>query len=71
MEIIFLSIGVIADSIAIILLWVSHIRGNRSKGRGMSYADLKRSMELAHKMESINSSGDRLVEHYRKAFGYD
>lgn len=50
MEIILLSIACVANSVAIILLWVSHRRGNR-RGKGMSYSDIKRAMENARKMQ--------------------
>lgn len=71
MEIIFLSIGCIANSIAIIILLVSHFRGNRSKGRGMTYADIKRSFELNRKMRDVNHAGDVFSDYCRKTLGDD
>lgn len=71
MEILLLSVSCIANSIAIIFLLVSHFRGNRSKGKGMSYADIKRSFEISRMMDSVNRSGDRFAEYHRKAFGND
>lgn len=70
MVIILLSIACVANSVSIILLWVSHFRGNR-RGRGMTYADLKRSLEIQQKMADINHVGDKFVDYYRKAFGND
>lgn len=71
MEIILLSIACVANSVAIILLWVSHCRGNR-RGKGMSYSDIKRAMENAHKMQNyydkVRLSGQRLHEEFNHLY---
>lgn len=58
MEIIFLSIGVIADSIAIILLWVSHVRGNRKRERVITKDDLRRADALHRYYEMVVNSSN-------------
>lgn len=58
MEIIFLSIGVIADSIAIILLWVSHVRGNRKREGVFTADDLRRANALHRFHEMVVHSSN-------------
>lgn len=57
MEIVFLSIACIANSVAIILLWVSHIRGNR-QGKGLSLSDLKNADSLQRYFDKVLNSPD-------------
>lgn len=67
MEIILLSVACVANSVAIILLWVSHRRGNR-RGKGSTYADLKRAFEMQKKLDSINGYGRDLSDTFHRIY---
>lgn len=69
MEIILLSIACIMNAAAIIIHLVSHIRGNRRKGFGASYADIKRVMELQYHMEKANQAGKSVHDKIQQLYG--
>ena len=69
MEIILLSIACIMNAAAIIIHLVSHIRGNRRKGFGASYADIKRAMELQRYMEKANKAGESVHDQIIQLYG--
>lgn len=56
MEILLLFIVCVVYGVAIILLWVSHFRGNR-RGKGVFRSDLKSAFELQKKLDGINAAG--------------
>lgn len=66
MEIIFLSVGVIADSLAIILLWVSHVRGNRVRKGVITKDDLRRFDALQKYYEMVVHSPNPFVRLFTK-----
>lgn len=69
MEIILLSIACIMNAAAIILHLVSHIRGNRRKGFGATYADIKRAMEMQRYMEKANKAGESIYDQIQQFYG--
>lgn len=71
MEIIFLSIGVIADSVAIILLWVSHVRGNRKRKSVITKDDLRRADALQRYYEMVVNSPNPFERLFTKVQDHD
>lgn len=69
MEIILLSIACIMNAAAIIIHLVSHIRGNRRKGFGASYADIKRAMEMQHYMQEADQVGKSVQDKIQQLYG--
>lgn len=69
MEIILLSIACIMNAAAIIIHLVSHIRGNRRKGFGATYADIKRAMEVQRYMEKANEAGKSVLDKAQQLYG--
>lgn len=69
MEIILLSIACIMNAAAIILHLVSHIRGNRRKGFGASYADIRRAMAAQRYFEKANEAGENLYDKMQQLYG--
>lgn len=57
MELLLISILCICNSVAIIFLAVSHIRGNR-RGKGLSLSDLRRADALHRYYEKVVNSQD-------------
>lgn len=58
-----LAVACLCNTIAIVVL------SRRSKPRGMSYSDLKRSMDVQQSMQRAAGAGSRMSDHYRKTFG--
>lgn len=69
MEIILLSIACIMNAAAIIIHLVSHIRGNRRKGFGATYADLKQAQKMQHFLDESRKTADLLHDTVLKRYG--
>lgn len=60
MELLLLSISCFCNSVAIIFLAVSHIRGNR-RGRGPSLSDLKNADSIQRYFDKVSNSPNPFV----------
>lgn len=69
MEIILLSVACIANSVAIVIHLVFHSRGNRRKGFGCSYADMKKAMEMQRFPDKSRKTADLLHDTVLKHYG--
>lgn len=69
MEIILLLIACLMNSVAIIVHLVFHIKENRRKGFGASYADIKRAMRVQRYLEKADQAGKSVLDSTQHFYG--